>query len=138
MEALSTRKLANGGLTSGIVAAHRPCEPLLFFFSRGDASSSMGTRHRNMLEALAEAIEPALGGERCDRTAANGSVISPSELGAQRRNVRYGERLSIPKNFRGEPAHWRPYMEPNDAHLVRAGIFIPLCFIVFRLVSASC
>jgi hypothetical protein len=41
-------------------------------------------------------------GERCDLTVENGSVINPNELGIQRRDVRYGEQLPIPKDFRGQ------------------------------------
>jgi hypothetical protein len=47
-----------------IVAAHCLCEPLLFFFLRGDALKSMETCHRDLLKilvkTLAEAIELAL------------------------------------------------------------------------------
>jgi hypothetical protein len=71
LKALSTRKLVIGGQTSGIVAPHRHCEPLLFFFLSVDASRSMRTIHRNLVETRAEAIEPAVDADGGDRKIAN-------------------------------------------------------------------
>ena len=68
-KALSTRKLADGGQTNGIVAAHRPCEPLLF--SSGRRRNGLDQRrHRDLLKTKAEVIEPvpdANGGDRKER-----------------------------------------------------------------------
>jgi hypothetical protein len=70
LEALSTRKLANGGQTSGVVAAHSLASRFCFC-SAGKRNGIDQSRHRDLLKTKAETIEPMLdaagGGqkERC-------------------------------------------------------------------------
>jgi hypothetical protein len=74
LEALSTCKLANGGQTSGIVAAHSLAGRFCFC-SEVKRDSFGQSRHRDLLKAKAEAVEPVLDADGGDRKVANYGVV---------------------------------------------------------------
>jgi hypothetical protein len=58
LEALLARKLTNGGWTSWIIAANRPCKPLLFLLLSKRSGFSQ-SRHCHLLKTKTETIKPA-------------------------------------------------------------------------------
>lgn len=73
-EPLSRCKLANGAQTNGIVAAH-PLASRFCFCSAGKRNGLGRSRHRDLLKAKAEAVEPVLDADGGDRKVANNGAV---------------------------------------------------------------
>jgi hypothetical protein len=89
-------KRANGGQTNEIVAAHRPCEPLLFR-SKGKCSDFRQARNRDLSKPRAETIEPALDADGGEGKIASRSVVNTFDSDIPRGNAGSCERPFPPQ-----------------------------------------